>query len=352
MSFVLSPNMNLSIPTVGQEPGPQYAFDVNSSLTLVDQHDHSPGKGVQITPAGLNINAALNFNNNPATNLSASVYNAQTSLSTLQAVYVIAPDLYYNDGNGNVIRITAGGIVNSTASTIPGESYSGGTFIWVQTQSGLPTTPANFDIGSITLRPNTAATTNGVILGPPSSIASQYNIQLPGNPSALPGTSFLTLDTLGNITAPYPVANGIPQSSLQLRPSSDTAVAGGLMQTPSSGTFSISTPGINPVTNLSGTLVTSGRPVMLTLNSDGSADPSFVASSASSQEIILFRNGTAISTFSINEGQVGAGGWGLPPSSFSVVDVVTAGTYTYSASVKIASGSVSVYYSILVAYEI
>ena len=36
MSFTNSPNMNLPIPTVGGEPGPNYATDVNSSLTLVD----------------------------------------------------------------------------------------------------------------------------------------------------------------------------------------------------------------------------------------------------------------------------------------------------------------------------
>ena len=51
-------------------------------------------------------------------------------------------------------------------------------FTFEQAQDMLPTTPANFDIGSITLRPNVALTTNGVVLAPPSAISSQYQINL------------------------------------------------------------------------------------------------------------------------------------------------------------------------------
>jgi hypothetical protein len=199
MSFVLSPNMNLSIPTVGQEPGPNYALDVNSSLTLVDQHDHSPGRGVQITPAGLNINASLSIQGNNLTNVSNLVLTAQTSSSVLQALYVKPgtetpplQDLWYNDSAGNAVQITSGGAINAVAANIPGESFSGGTFFWKQGTGS--TTPANFDIGSITLRPNVALTTNGVVLGPPSGIGSQYNINLP----LLPATpSFVVINNSG-----------------------------------------------------------------------------------------------------------------------------------------------------------
>jgi len=199
MSFVNSPNMNLPVPSVGSESGPQYAFDINACMSLIDTHDHSPGRGVQITPAGININAILSFNNNPATSLSYTSFVAGAlASSTLQSVSV-APvssinELFYTDSNGTQTQITSNGIVNVIASAIPGESYSAGTFIWTQTQSSLPTTPANFDIGSITLRPNVAGTTNGVTLTPPSSISSAYTINLPTIPVA---NSILLLNSTG-----------------------------------------------------------------------------------------------------------------------------------------------------------
>lgn len=211
MANTISPNMNLIIPGVGTEAGPTYAFDVNSSLTLIDQHDHSLGNGVQITPAGLNINALLTLHSNSLTDVKSVVFTAQSSIATLQALYVkpgpespFTEDLWFNDGNGNAVQLTSGGLVNATIASIPGESYSAGTFFWKQGASS--TTPANFDIGSITLRPRTAGTTNGVVLDVPSGISSQYGIQLP----LLPGAkSFLAIDSSGNITAEPAFSHGI-----------------------------------------------------------------------------------------------------------------------------------------------
>jgi hypothetical protein len=204
VSYIISPAMNLLVPTVGGEPGPNYAYDINNDLSLIDQHDHSPGRGVQITPAGININAPLSFNNNPAIQVSYLSLQAQSvAVSEVQSVSS-APasginELWYTDSNGTKTQITANGVVNATAAAIPGESYSAGTFIWTQTQSSLPTTPANFDIGSITIRPNTAGTTDGVELSPPGSISSEYTLTLPLIPA---NNGVLLLDTSGNITAP------------------------------------------------------------------------------------------------------------------------------------------------------
>ena len=85
MAFILSPNMSLPIASVGNEPGPNYAYDANSSFTLLDGHDHSPGKGVQITPAGLNINADLTLQSNNLTQVGSIIFSPQTSDSTLLA---------------------------------------------------------------------------------------------------------------------------------------------------------------------------------------------------------------------------------------------------------------------------
>ncbi len=61
---VISPNMTLPVPVVGTSLGSQYAYDVNNCMGLIDSHDHSFGKGVQITPNGLNISTDLPINNN------------------------------------------------------------------------------------------------------------------------------------------------------------------------------------------------------------------------------------------------------------------------------------------------
>lgn len=79
MSSTISPNMNLIIPGVGTQEGPEYAENVNSSLTLIDQHNHSPGSGAPITPGGISINTDLTFGNNNATSLRSSRYTPQVS---------------------------------------------------------------------------------------------------------------------------------------------------------------------------------------------------------------------------------------------------------------------------------
>lgn len=216
MAITNSPNMTLPIPGVGTEQGPDYAFDINSALTLIDQHDHSPGKGVQITPAGLNINNSLDMQVNNIINVKDIVFSPQSSNSTLLGLYV-APgtesptplgDLWFNDSAGNAVQITAGGAVNATIASIPGESFAFGTFFWKQGAGS--TTPANFDIGSITLRPNVAATTFGVTLSPPAGISSSFTINLPNLPA---GQAFVLIDNTG-VMSTLTTAGGITGSMI------------------------------------------------------------------------------------------------------------------------------------------
>ena len=210
MASTISPNMSLTIPTVGNQPGPDYAFNVNASLTLIDQHDHTPGRGVQITPAGLNINDDLDMQEHDVINVNALVLTSQTSNSTLQALYVapgtespVINDLWFNDGNGNAVQLTSGGLVNATIGSLPGQSYAGGTFFWKQGTGS--TTPANFDIGSITIRPNVAATTYGVTISPPPGISSAYSVFLPQLP--IGSEKIMSMNTSGEMLALVDVDN-------------------------------------------------------------------------------------------------------------------------------------------------
>lgn len=219
MSITNSPNMNLPVPGVGTETGPDYAFDINTCLTLIDTHDHTPGRGVRITPPAININVDLPFNSNSATSLLNIVFNSQAAATDVLQAMSVAPgsegpplqDLWYTDSAGNKVQITSGGQLAAVSTTVQGISYALGTFSFRQTQDSLPTTPANLDAGSVTIRPAIALTPFGVTLAPSLGISSQYTLT---QPLPVAATAFLTLDSSGTIAGSIPTSGGIQQANL------------------------------------------------------------------------------------------------------------------------------------------
>jgi hypothetical protein len=171
MSNTITPNLGLTIPGVGSEQGPDYAIEINNDLTKIDAHDHSLGAGARITPSGININTDLTMVSNSLTNIESLVLTNQTAITTPMAIYAETTggqqELFYNDGTGRAIQITENGIVKASIASLDGESYAGGTFTWTQTSATA--IPANFDIGSITLRPNVNGTTDGINVNIPAS---------------------------------------------------------------------------------------------------------------------------------------------------------------------------------------
>lgn len=195
--------MGLPIPVAGVDSGPDYALNVNACLAKIDSHDHSLGNGVPITPNGMNISLDLPFNNNNATLLRSIRFSSQSPLSgasDLGCLYESGVDLYYNDGNGNQIRITQSGSVSGASGTITGlpsgtasASFSAGTF----TFQAATNTPAALDIGSLIVRQTGIASPNGITLQSPNSLAANYVLTFP---TALPAsTSFSTTDSSGNM---------------------------------------------------------------------------------------------------------------------------------------------------------
>ena len=130
-------NMILDLPTVSVTLGPEWAQDLNAALTLVDAHDHSTGKGVKVTPAGLNINGDLTIGSSNLTNVKSTRYtnNASTLVgaSDLRAVYVTGGDLYYNNGGGTAVQITSGAAVTAASDGVSrayeGQDIGGNTTI-------------------------------------------------------------------------------------------------------------------------------------------------------------------------------------------------------------------------------
>jgi hypothetical protein len=201
--------MFLSIPTAGQSPGPDFALLINTDMSIIDSHDHTPGKGVQITPTGLNINDTLVFNDNFADQVAGITFYPQGSTPTATGtVYESANDLYFVDGLGNNIRLTQNGSVAGSTGSISGlvspasASYvsATSTFVWESNTS----IAANMDFGAMTLRNLSPNSTYGVTIQPPAALGSNYTLTLPSLPAA---QSFMTLSAAGAIAAPWTVDN-------------------------------------------------------------------------------------------------------------------------------------------------
>lgn len=220
MPIVLTPNMSLPVPVVGQEAGPQYATDINGCMSILDAHDHTPGSGVFITPNAININTDLSFGSNRATGVKSVVFDAQisplpASAPDLGAVYVAGVDLYYNDENGNQVRITQNGGVVSGSGGITGlvppasASYvsADSTFVW---QSNI-NTPASMDFASAIFR-NLVANSFGLTLNPPNAMGADYSLVLPQLPVTNPRV--LTIDTSGNISPSAIPGTGTEESDV------------------------------------------------------------------------------------------------------------------------------------------
>lgn len=234
--FIITPNMSLPNPVPTMAPGPAWAQYIQSCFIDIDAHDHSLGKGVQITPNGLNISSDLPFNSNNATVLRSVRFIAQSaplSLPTdIGALYESGVDLYYNDGAGNQIRITQGGSVTGATGTITGlpsgtasASYAAGTF----TFQSATNTPANLDVGNIIIR-NDTLNSHGLTLAPPNALAADYEITFPllpavkgivtlnssgtmnVEPDVPAAPSIITVDTSGNLGTqlqPYSITVGV-----------------------------------------------------------------------------------------------------------------------------------------------
>lgn len=369
-NIILTPNMSLPVPVVGVDPGPDWANNVNASFTILDGHNHSSGSGVNITPSGININIDLPMNGNNLTLIRSSRYQIQDSplsLGTdLNCTYVSGVDLYYNDGNGNQVRITqSGGVAGSPGSianlTSPASaSYVAGssTFVWQSAAS----TPANMDGGSFIFR-NITASSNGITISPPNALGSSYSLILP----ALPGSqSFMTLDASGNMAAPWTVDNstlaisgsnvivkpagitttqiaaqGVAQSNIYIKSTGTSVSAGNMAVSSSSGNYSNLT--TTPSDVVSTTLVTTGRPVSLSLVSvNGTTDVSFntqgvIITNDGVALLYLMRDGTVIQVVSLGGNGSGQGTYS---ASVNFFDFPTAASHVYKIQGAVNLGSV------------
>lgn len=385
---VLSPVMSMPVPVPTVDPGPQYAFDLNSCLSILDQHDHTVGLGNPITPSAMLINADLLMGSNNLTAIRSTRFDAQLSplaLGTdLGCLYVSGVDLWYNDENGNQIQITALGGVSGTPGSIANlvppasASYVSGskTFVF---QSNV-NQAANLDGASVILR--NIPGTNGLTLSPPA-LGSNYTITLPTLPGA---PSFLTIDNLGNMGDAIPLSQGLTGSNIANATITGANIAAstievGNMDSNSVGTAQLIANSVTPdklstfnlvdsggsgsfVTNSTSgvdvvqtpTIITSGRAVLVTITASSGTSPSYLSVADSVNPPIGFiyinRNGTDLTKSEITSI---IGGATAVPASISFVDPTAgASTYFYKIRAQVVSGTTnfSLFNVKITAYEL
>lgn len=203
-----APNMGLLLPDPTITLGPTYASENNDAFVLIDDHDHTLGKGLPIPSGALNINADLPFNNFNAITLRAARFTSQSAVlstpSDINELYVVNGNLFYNNQLGQPVQITSGAAIDATSIGGIGGDYATSTALVFYTSADKTftfwsntNTPASIDSGPVTFR-NDTLNSFGITFAPNASIAANYQITWP---ATLPSTSEgLSIDPSGNIT--------------------------------------------------------------------------------------------------------------------------------------------------------
>jgi len=411
------PYMRITLPTVSETFGPLWASQVNTALGKVDAHDHSPGNGKFITPLALNIDADLPFSSNNATGLRSVRFATQasplaqpTDVACLYSSPTATGDLYYNDGAGNQIRITVSGAIDtSTSGSISGMGATTASVAYDSTDKVFTFDQntderAYLDIGTLTIREDNGASTNGVTLSAPAGLAADYGIIFPG---ALPGStqwmtlassgaiSYTTADTIAagmtatgannvattmtatganaiaatmnstgttSIAGTMTAANANTIINKRTRATGATVVAGGVAISGNSGIFNTASTSYVLVTNQTITITGTGNPIEILLQPRASAAaPGRIGISSGSLDIIsatfaLNRDAATIFETLLSTTVVGVTSAGViaPPGAVSFTDFPGAGTFTYTFYVKSsdAAATATVQNCNLIAYEL
>lgn len=371
-----SPNMNMPIPVPTVTDGPTYAIQEVSCFEIIDSHNHTAGQGVPVPVSGLDINGALPMNTNAISDCGNLNLTLQTGdPSSTATVYNKNGDLYYKNGAGAAVQITSGGSIVGAAGNITGlsapasASYGASVFVF-QSNAGVA---ANMDIRNLFLR-NSNVGSYRMQVSPPTAMIADYDIILPVPPSS---TKFMSMDSSGNIGVVYGVDNTtieISANNLQVKNDAITTskikdanvtreklVAVGQQMSSSCGTFTTTSLTPVAVTNLSVTITTTGRPVMVMLVPDASGVSSYVGSSKSSTTstsatVYLERTGLTPNSICWGVGADGASGnlnVKVPIGTIQYLDVPSAGTYTYSIGASGGfSNTLTMSNAKLIAYEL
>ena len=116
MSTTQTPLMDLILPVVLDNLGPEYAQLINNALTRIDSHTHTTNNGNPIPSAGIGIDANLTFNQYAATMLKFINLVSAAGTATNQSIYMdVNGDLWWKNSTGASVQLTSG-----SALAVPG----------------------------------------------------------------------------------------------------------------------------------------------------------------------------------------------------------------------------------------
>src|SRR5687767_7384758 len=110
------PNMGLITPTLGGDSG-TWDDKINACLALVDEHDHTPGKGVLVPIAGIDVDDDLAMGGLSLTGVGSVDFTAIAAPSSgSKRLFVNTADneLYWRTNAGTNVKLTSGTSINTT----------------------------------------------------------------------------------------------------------------------------------------------------------------------------------------------------------------------------------------------
>lgn len=218
-------NMSLVLPTRGAMGSGLWDDALDAALTKLDAHTHATGDGVRITPAGLNINAALSMVGHSLTNIGGLVLAQSAASPGNNTIWRKTADdeLYYTDSAARTIKITAAGVLNmSLVGGIGGDYAAASALVYYDDTAQAyrflesSTTPPNswsyIKAGGFDLYEHISGTSSFIGLRVPAGFAGSYSLTLP---AALPAAQKLvqvaadgTLSFSNTLAAGQAIAHG------------------------------------------------------------------------------------------------------------------------------------------------
>lgn len=270
-----TPYMDLDLPVPGETPAGEWGDRVNSAIEGIDEHNHTPGSGKPIPPDGLDMNTDLSLKTNALTDVGTIRFTAKAAPSQHPgALHRVGADLYFVDGSGNPIRMTKDGqpaVAPSGSIEDMGEPalvrYDSNEQVYQFIADSNQDLPGGIESGSILIREQVAGG-KGYRLTAPSGLADDHDIHLPALPSQkMP----LVLSPTGGVTTEQIALHQMGAGAV----GTDQLVNGAVTQQKRAAlpyqasatldAFTTSSTSFVAVSDLTATLNTSGRPVLVSL---------------------------------------------------------------------------------------
>lgn len=158
-------NMGLDLPTVGVTTGPDWATMINNAFETVDAHDHSSGKGVQISNAGISSSAAISRSKIASSGASLVIVN--DSSGALSGQSTLDPRL----GGTGLSSYSVGDLLYASSATALSKLPIGSSSQVLTVSSGVPAWAAASPALAVTTQTGTytISSSDDLILANPSA---------------------------------------------------------------------------------------------------------------------------------------------------------------------------------------